>query len=45
MDIYSEWIIINSYEAEYHEKDYGDRGGCYPPRPISVTLLIYYVNL
>ena len=21
-------------DAEYHLKNYGDRGGCYPPRPI-----------
>ena len=40
-----EWIIINIYEAKYHQKDYGDRGGFYPPRPISVTPLIYYVDL
>ena len=35
---------MNSYEAEYHQKDYGDREGCYPPRPISVTPLIDYVD-
>ena len=22
------------YEAEYHLKNYGDRGGCYPPKTI-----------
>ena len=24
-------------EAEYHMKNYGDRGGCYPPRPTAST--------
>ena len=25
-------------EAEYLMKNYGDRGGCYPPRPYSARL-------
>ena len=28
-------------EAEYHLENYEDRGGCYPPRPITPSEIIY----